>query len=233
MSRFYPVYLNVAGRLCVVIGGGAVAERKIAGLLEAGARVRVVSPEAAPGIIELAGRGTIEYHSTRYEHEYLKDAHLVFAATNARDVNAQVAAHARSLDIPVNVADAPDDGSFVVPSVVRRGEFCLSISTGGNNPMLAARLATEMQARFGPEFGAFVELLGDVRDTIKEWTSDTTVRRQAVAAVLDNEAELRAYLAMGHSDAARALALSIAQAIVGRSNPTMPAAETGIDSPED
>jgi precorrin-2 dehydrogenase/sirohydrochlorin ferrochelatase len=231
MPRFYPIYLNIAGRLGVVIGGGAVAERKIVGLLDAGARVRVVSPEAVPGIVELAGRGLIEYHSTQYQREHLNDAQLVFAATNARDVNARIAEHARLLDIPVNVADAPDEGSFVVPSVMRRGEFCLSISTGGNNPMLAARLATEMQARFGPEFGAFVELLGDVRDTIKEWTSDLTVRRQAASAILDHEVEVRSHLAAGRSKEGRDLALAIARSVVGMPDLSIPPAETGIDPP--
>ena len=95
MPLFYPAYLNVADRLCVVIGGGAVAERKIAGLLEASARIRVVSPEASPGITELARKGLIEYYPARYQYEHLSDAHLVFAATNARDVNALITDHAR------------------------------------------------------------------------------------------------------------------------------------------
>src|SRR5579871_907816 len=163
MARYYPLTLEIAGETCVVVGGGMVAERKVSGLLEAGARVRVVSPQLTPALQALAAAAQIEAQRAPYDPSCLTDALLVFAATDDRAVNAQVAADARARALLVNVADAPEEGRFIVPSVVRRGEFCLSISTGGANPMLAARLSEEMEQRFGPEYGAFVELLGQMR----------------------------------------------------------------------
>jgi precorrin-2 dehydrogenase / sirohydrochlorin ferrochelatase len=202
MSRYYPIYMSLAGRVCLVVGGGSVAERKVQGLLEAGARVHVVSPEVTPTLRQLGAAGEIEIVLGRYEAHCLAEAALAFAATNVREVNAQVASDARARGIPVNVADAPEEGDFIVPSVVRRGDFCLSISTGGNHPLLAARLGAEMEARFGPEYGEFVELLGQMRDYIKEKTPSLPLRREALARLLEYEEELRALLRENKSEQA-------------------------------
>jgi precorrin-2 dehydrogenase/sirohydrochlorin ferrochelatase len=210
MALYYPIYLNITAKRCVVIGGGAVAERKVMGLLRAGASVHVVSPAITDPLQELARAGKIEYVSQEYSPDHLDDCELVFAATSSRAVNARVTADAIARRVHVNVADAPQEGDFITPAVVRRGEFCLSVATGGSNPALAARLAGEMEARFGPEYGDFVELLGEVRDTIKEWTLDLTARRQAAEAVLDHESELCALLAEGHREDAANLASSLA-----------------------
>ncbi len=220
MPRFYPVFLDLAGRLCLVVGGGAVAERKVAGLLEAGALVRVVSPDTTSGLRALAECGQIELCAEAFRPELLGGASLVFAATDSRSVNARVASEASALNLQVTVADSPEEGSFIVPAVVRRGEFCLAISTGGNNPMLAARVADELEARYGPDFGAFVELLGDVRDTIKEWTSDKSARRAAARAVLDSEAAVRAHLAAGRAGEAMDLARSLARQAIDEAEPS-------------
>ncbi len=212
MPRYYPVYLDVSGRRCVVIGGGTVAERKAAGLLDAGAHVCVVSPQVTTVLQSLADDGTIEICAAPYRSEFLSGAVLAFAATGVRDVNAQVAADCIAMGLPVNVVDAPEEGSFIVPSVVRRGELCLSISTGGANPMLAARIADEMESRFGPEYGPFMELLREVRDTIKQWTDDQAKRRRAIGAVLDHEMDVREQLTAGQDAEALALALAVARA---------------------
>jgi precorrin-2 dehydrogenase / sirohydrochlorin ferrochelatase len=211
LGRYYPIHLDVTGRLCVIVGGGAVAARKALGLLEAGATVRIVSPEVSDAVKALVADGRIEYVSSCYRGDSLDGACLVIAATNAREVNTRVAADARSRNLPVAVADAPSEGTFIVPSVVRRGEFCVTVSTGGSHPALAARLAGELAERFGPEYGAFVELLGAVRDTVKEWTSDRTARRRAAASILNHETELRAHLAAGRREEAQALALAVAR----------------------
>lgn len=220
MSRYYPIFLDLADRLCVVVGGGPVAQRKAAGLLEAGAEVRVVSPEATAELRDLAAQGRLELRLEAYRDAHLDGATLVFAATNVREINALVASDARSLNLPISVADSPEDGSFIVPSVVRRGDLCLAISTGGNNPMLSARLADEMEQRFGPEYAGYVELLGVVRDTIKEWTANKAERRAALAAVLDHEPEVRAHLVAARPQEALDSALAIARATI----PSMPSA---------
>ena len=214
MSRYYPLFADITGRLCVVVGGGAVAERKVKGLLEAGGVVRVVSPKATLALQEMAHRQQIEYRAAAYDRSQIEDAHLVFAATNVRKVNACVTEDARSLRIPVTVADAPDEGTFIVPSTVRRGELAIALSTGGAHPALAARLADEFKTRFGPEYGAFVELLASIRDTVKEWTSIPEARRAAALEVLDHETELCAHLAAGRTMAAFELAALVARQAV-------------------
>jgi len=214
MSLYYPIYLDIDGHWCAVVGGGQVAERKVMGLLDAGARIRVVSPAATDRLLELAQDRIVEYICVEYSPNHLDGCDLVFAATNSRTVNARVAADAIARRLRVNVADAPDEGDFITPAVVRRGDLCLSVATGGSNPGLSARLADEFAARFGPEYGEYVELLGEVRDTIKEWTTDLTARRRATAAIMDRELELCRFLSEGRGDDARDLARSLARSAI-------------------
>jgi len=214
MPRYYPVYFDLGGRSCLVVGGGAVAERRVLGLQEAGAAVRVISPTLTPALRAQADNRTIEYRQGMYEPSALADVVLVVAATDSRAVNTQVIADARAARIPVNAADAPGDGDYIVPSVIRRGEFCLSISTGGANPMLAARLAAEMETRFGPEYADYVELLGEFRLYIKSKTDVTAIRRQALADLLAAEPLLLEQLKVGDREAAHAIATEIVDAIL-------------------
>lgn len=212
MPRYYPIYLNIADRSCLVVGGGAIAERRILGLQEAGAAVRVVSPTLTPGLLEQAQAASIDYRQGPYEPSALDGVVLAVAATNSRAVNAQVVRDAQALHIPVNAADAPDDGDYIVPSVVRRGDLCVSISTGGANPMLAARLAAEMETRFGPEYATYVELLGQFRLYIKSKTDVAALRRRALADLLTAEPLLLEQLKVGNREAAHAIAAEIVDA---------------------
>jgi precorrin-2 dehydrogenase / sirohydrochlorin ferrochelatase len=137
----------------VVVGGGAVATRKVAKLLRSGAGVVVVSPEVSP---ELAGM-VAEIQRRPYEYGDLEGAHLAFAATNSREVNAAVAGEAKERGIPVNVADRPSEGDFAVPSTLRRGGLQVAVSTGGASPTLARRIRGELEEAFGPEWADVVE----------------------------------------------------------------------------
>ncbi len=207
--NLYPLYLDLKGQTCLVIGGGAVAERKVAGLVEAGARVHVVSPAITLTLQEQAEAGIITVDLVAYDARHaalLRQARLAFAATDNREVNARVAKDAKLADCRVNVADAPDEGDFITPSVVRRGALCLAISTGGANPMLSARLSQELEARFGPEYGDFVELLGRMRLYIKQQPADSEMRRFAQERLFADEETLRALLRAGQGEAARARA---------------------------
>jgi precorrin-2 dehydrogenase/sirohydrochlorin ferrochelatase len=214
MGRTYPIHLHLADKTCLVVGGGVVAERKVTGLTAAGARVRVVSLSFTPELQRRAEAGEIETIAAAYEPRFLEDVCLVFAATDDRAVNARVAADAAERRLLVNTADEAAEGDFSVPATVRRGELCLSIATGGNNPMLAARLCEELERRFGPEYGAYVELLGRMRHYIKKSTEDAAARRRALARLLDAEADLRRLLRFGQTEAASALAHDlVAQAL--------------------
>lgn len=153
----YPIELELAGRLCVVIGGGHVGQRKLRGLLAAGARIRVIDPvpAAVPAGVELVERP--------YRSGDLDGAALAFAATSDRQVNAQVAADARRAGIPVNVADAPEEGTFAVPALLRRGDLTVAVGSAGRSPALAALLRDRIDAQLGPEWALLLEIAAALR----------------------------------------------------------------------
>lgn len=131
----YPLYLTQLNKvLAVVVGGGAVGERKISGLLAAGAQVRVISPEGTAQIQTWAQQGRIEWLARPYQLGDLADAFLAYAATNLRTVNAQVAQEAAQLRILCNVADAPAEGNFHVPAVHRQSGLVIAVGSGGQSP---------------------------------------------------------------------------------------------------
>lgn len=156
----YPIFLDLEGKRCVVVGGGKVADRKARKLLQARARVVVVSPEVEPGLASVAS----EVHERPYRVGDLEGASLAFAATDRREVNAAVAAEAKERGVPVNVADEPGEGDFALPSVLRRGQLQVAVSTAGASPTLAGRVRRELEGRFGPEWAGIVEELGRARE---------------------------------------------------------------------
>lgn len=139
----------------MVVGGGAVANRKARKLLQARAEVVVVSPEVEPEIESMA----VEVHRRRYEEGDLEGAFLAFTATDSREVNAAVAREAHERGIPINVADRPSEGDFAVPSTLRRGRLQVAVSTGGASPTLARRIRQELEKAFGYEWAGLVEEL--------------------------------------------------------------------------
>ena len=205
----YPIHLNLSNRLCVVIGGGEVALRKVRSLIEAGGKVRVISPEAHLDLEALETEGAIERERATYSPLHLEGAFLVFAATNRTEVNLEVVKEANRLGVLVNSADAPEAGDFVTPSVIRRGALCLSVTTGGSSPMLSARISRELEERFGVEYEVYLELLGAMRSKIKSHTSNPTYRKQLLSALLKQEPRLLSLLREGKRDEAERLAQSV------------------------
>lgn len=145
--------MNLSGRRCVVVGGGAVANRKARKLLQAQAEVVVISPEVKPELESMA----VEVHRRPYREGDLEGAYLAFAATDSREVNAAVAREARERGVPINVADNPAEGDFALPSTLRRGRLQISVSTGGASPTLARRVRSALEEAFGPEWSGVVE----------------------------------------------------------------------------
>ena len=156
----YPIFLDLEGKRCVVVGGGAVANRKARKLLQARAKVAVISPEIAPELESVA----VEVHRRPYREGDLEGASLAFAATDVREVNAAVAREGRELGVLVNVADEPSEGDFALPSTLRRGRLQVAVSTGGASPTLAARIRHELEGLFGAEWAGVVEELGRARE---------------------------------------------------------------------
>ena len=160
---FYPINLNITGQLCVVIGGGAVATRKITSLLLCDAKVRVISPEISPDIKQLIARDNLEWIPRGYMTGDLQGATLAFALTDNPDVQCQITTEAKEKKIPVNIADNPGACTFQTAATIRRGELLIAISTGGGSPALAATIRKELELHYGPEYGDLVKLLTEIR----------------------------------------------------------------------
>ncbi len=184
----YPVSLNLANRLCLVVGGGKVAERKITGLLRAGAAVRLVSPEATEALETLAAEAQIDWQRERYVPSgtgVWDGVFLAMACTDNREVNAEVTRNAQAQQILALCADNPEAGNFVSAAQITRGELVLTVSTGGGSPTLSAVLRERLEAEFGPEWAQLVEMLGRQREFVK--TNPTEAgRKAAVRRVLDD-----------------------------------------------
>jgi precorrin-2 dehydrogenase/sirohydrochlorin ferrochelatase len=164
--KYFPLLLDIRNRTVVVFGGGKVAERKCLSLLQAGASVRVVSPESVPGIAKLASEGRIEYLLREYRQGDMAEAFLVFAATDRLEVNRAIATEAALHGIPVNIADCPEMSTFVSPAIVARGDLLITISTGGKSPALAGKIREELEEYFGIEYDKALRLLGAVREKL-------------------------------------------------------------------
>ncbi len=185
--NLFPLNLDIRGRKAVVVGGGAVAERKCRSLLEAGASVTVIAPVVTPGVEELLRQGRIFLLRRQYRTGDPTGALLLFAATNDRSVNRTVAGDAKRLGILVCVTDAPEEGDFASPAVVRRGELLLTISTGNRSPSLARRIRQELEGRYGPEYGSLVEFVGALREKLLTEGRDSAYTTQLFNELLQGD----------------------------------------------
>jgi len=187
MADVYPVNLLLEGRLCLVVGGGGVAERKADSLLEARATVRVVSPEVTRHLVALVDAGQIEWREAEATEADLADAFLVILATGDPDLNARLARAADAAGKLVNAVDQPEACNFHVPASIRRGPLLLTISTGGTSPALARRIREELESHFRPEYGQLAELLGRLRQTVNQTHRSQPERARAWERVVDSQ----------------------------------------------
>jgi precorrin-2 dehydrogenase/sirohydrochlorin ferrochelatase len=174
----FPLFLKLAGRACLVVGAGAIAESKIESLLRAGARVKVVAPEATDKVRSWARTKQIVWRAREYRAADLRGAFLVIAATSSGKLHRAIFLQARRGGILCNAVDDPPNCDFYYPAVVRRGSLQIAISTGGESPSLAARLRAELERQFGPEYGAWVKRLGRERAGILRRVLDPEKKRR-------------------------------------------------------
>lgn len=174
---FLPIFLNVKQRPCLVVGGGDVASRKIALLREAGASVRLVSPELCAEVQALVDRGEIEYRHGSFEPADLDNVALVIAATDDEETNKQVSTLAHAKSLPVNVVDNPALCSFIMPSIIDRSPVQIAISTGGNSPVLARLLRSRLESMIPAAYGLLGKLAQEFRDKAKQTFSSVNERR--------------------------------------------------------
>lgn len=206
--KTYPVNLVGLGeRRCLVVGGGAVAAGKVLGLVAAGARPVVISPAVTPELAALAAAGRIEYRARPFDAQDMAGAFLVIAATDDPALNRRVWAAGCQQGALVNVVDAPSLCHFYAPSLVRRGDFVVSIASGGAAPALAARVRRELESRFGPAYGVLVDWCAAMRPAVKAAFSDLDERKARWYALVDSP--LLDLLADGRLPEARAWVVDV------------------------
>jgi precorrin-2 dehydrogenase/sirohydrochlorin ferrochelatase len=166
VTSLFPMFLKLAGRQCLVVGAGKVGEPKIAGLLETGALIRVVALDASPAVRDWAREGKIELELRAFTPDDLDGAFLAVVATNSRSLNERVYHEAQRRCVLCNVVDVPDLCDFFYPSVVRRGDLQIAISTSGQSPSLAQKIRQQLEKQFGPAYAAWVAELGETRKLI-------------------------------------------------------------------
>lgn len=166
MSGNYPILIKLEGKRCLVAGGGEVAYRKVEALLKCGARVTVVSPQLGPGLMQAAQARQIKVLPRAFQPDDLDGVVLAIAATDDPQVNAQVSREAQRRGLLVNVVDDPAACNFIVPSVLRRGDLVIAVSTSGRSPALARNIRQKLEQQFPPEYGAFLDLISQVRQEL-------------------------------------------------------------------
>ena len=185
--HYYPIFLDIAERACLVVGGGKVGARKAKRLLEAGARVTVVSPEMDAALVALLPHERLSLKRRTYRPEDMADIFLVIGATDDAGLNRQIKGDAQAAKSLCNVADRPELCDFILPAVVNQGDLAVAITTAGNSPALAKRLRRQLQSQFGPEYARLTAMLGAVRRRLLAEDHDPEGHRRAFNALLDGD----------------------------------------------
>lgn len=189
MARLYPMFVDVADRDVVVVGGGSVAHRKVKLLHECGARVTVVSPELTDGLAEIEAKGQVKVLRREYRPGDLVGVWLVIVACGVEDVSRAVRSEADAARIWCNVVDEPAQCSFHVPAAVRRGLLQIAVSTGGASPALAKRLRVELERSYGPCYERLLAALAVLRDEVKrKYPADAIKRTEIMTGFVDSGA---------------------------------------------
>ena len=176
--RYYPIFLDIESRPCLVVGGGEVGARKAKTLLECGGMVGVVSPEVVPWLKEKIQQGVVELKGSHYEERQLDGCFLVIAATDDIKLNCRIAQDADKRGLLCNVVDYPQEGNFILPSLVQRGALTVAISTSGKSPALARQLRQDLEQRFGMEYSDFLELMGAIRERLLRDSQDSRANKK-------------------------------------------------------
>ncbi len=167
MTPYYPVYLAIKDRLCVIIGGGQIAEGKIASLLECGGNIRMIAPEVTEDVQDMADSGVLKLEKREYREGDLEGAFVAIAATDDNAVQRRIKAEAERLGVLLNVADVTHLCDFIAPSVVRKGEVTVAISTAGVSPALARKLRETLEVSRDLAYADMASLLGEVRGELR------------------------------------------------------------------
>ena len=184
---FLPIFMNIRGQRCLVVGGGEIAARKAALLQEAGAEITVVSPKLSSTLQRQVGQGSVSYRQGLFVASDLDGVSLVIAATDDEAVNRQVSELAKARQLPVNVVDNPELCSFIVPSIIDRSPVQIAVSTGGASPVLARLLRTRLESVIPSAYGRLASMVDGFRDRVKARFADVNARRNFWEQVLEGK----------------------------------------------
>ena len=163
---YYPIFIELEGKKILVIGGGRVAQRKIETFLEFGAFIDVISRKLTKKLKTLVESGRIRHIGIEYNEIYLKDAFIIIIATDDKKLNHEISRSARKSGVLTNTVDQPSDCDFIVPSIVRKGELLIAVSTSGKSPALAKKIRKELSCQFGREYDSLLSIMGDIRKEV-------------------------------------------------------------------
>jgi len=187
MKHLYPLFLNIEGKRCLVVGAGKVACRKIESLLEYGAEIIVVSPRAEDKIIDWQARNLIKFIPREFEAADLDNIFMVFIATDDKSMNQTIAGLCKQKGILVNAVDDPENCDFFVPALLRRHSLTVAISTEGKSPAFAAWLKRQLEREIGEEFGELVEMLGEIRPLLKNSPLSYSEKRNRLITLINSD----------------------------------------------
>ena len=185
--QYYPLFLDIANRRCVVVGGGDVAERKVDRLLDFGASVVVVGKKLAPGLEASKKAGRITHIPADYDKVFIEGAFLVIGATDQDIVNERVARDAREKGILVNIVDDPERCDFILPALVAQGDLLIAVSTGGKSPALAKKLREDLEPLFGKEYQVLLDVMGQLREKLLKRGRSSDENRRSFEAVVHSD----------------------------------------------
>ncbi|MFQ6082865.1 MAG: bifunctional precorrin-2 dehydrogenase/sirohydrochlorin ferrochelatase [Candidatus Aminicenantia bacterium] len=187
MNTLYPIFLKLDKKRCAVIGGGKTATRKVKTLLEAKAKVTVISPKLTKELKELVENGSIEVIKRRYKEGDLDKYFLIFGATDSKEINKIIVKEAKKKKILCNIIDDPSNCDFYVPSTYTQGDLKIAISTNGKSPALARKIREELSNFYGKEVALFLNLLGSLRKKIKVKFPDERKRRKILFKIVNSQ----------------------------------------------
>jgi len=185
--RYYPLFLDIRNKKCLVVGGGSVGIRKTETLIRCGAEVTVISKTFSTDFSEIGNKKNPLLVNKYYEPSDIEGMVLVFAATNDRDLNERIRADAEKQGKLYSIADDPDKSCFIAPSVVERGDLTIAVSTGGQSPALAKKLRKNLETLYGPEYGEFLSIMGSFRKRILEKGHDPETHKHLFRQVIDRD----------------------------------------------
>jgi precorrin-2 dehydrogenase/sirohydrochlorin ferrochelatase len=186
--KYYPAFIDLAGKPCVVVGGGKVAERKVLSLLEAGASVKVVSPELTARLKREKSSGSIRHTARRFRATDLAGAYLLIVSTDSPSDNIKISDKARAKGVPlINAVDMPEHCNFIVPASVRRGPLAIAVSTSGASPAMAREIRKELETLYGAGFGRYLERLERERARALDTIADAAERMRFLKSLASDK----------------------------------------------